>query len=102
MLRVISDLSIDAGGNDDNTSGGRGGLEWGGMGEGSDESLRRRVETLSEKMKQRIQREMVWVLKMAVRWCVYDVVRSLFFQRRRGLGIDDWTSCALYFNSSIL
>ena len=36
------------------------------MGEGSDESLRRRVKTLSEKMKQRIQREMVWVLKMEV------------------------------------
>ena len=51
------------------------------MGEGSDESLRQRVETLSEKMKQRIQREMVWVLKMAVRWCVYDVVRSLCFSR---------------------
>ena len=46
-----------------------------------DESLRRRVETLSEKMKQRNQREMVWMLKMAVRWCVYDVVRSLCFSR---------------------
>ena len=46
------------------------------MGEGLDETLRRRVETLSEKMKQRIQREMVWMLKMAVRLCVYDVVRS--------------------------
>ena len=52
------------------------------MVEGLDESLRRRVETLSEKMKQRIQREMVWVLKMAVRWCVHDVVRSLYFSRR--------------------
>ena len=51
------------------------------MGKGSDESLRRRVETLSEQMKQRIQREMVWVLKMAARWCVYDVVRSLCFYR---------------------
>ena len=51
------------------------------MGEGLDESLRRRVETLSEKMKQRIQQEMVWVLKMAVRWCVYDLVRSLCFSR---------------------
>ena len=51
------------------------------MGEVLDESLRRRVETLSEKMKQWIQREMVWVLKMAVRWCVYDVVRSLCFSR---------------------
>ena len=60
------------------------------MGEGLDNNLRRRVETLSEKMKQRIQQVMVWVLKMAVRWCVYDVVRSLyFFQRGRGLGIDD-------------
>ena len=49
--------------------------------EGLDESLRRRVETLSKKMKQRIQREMVWVLKMAVRWCVYDVLRSLCFSR---------------------
>ena len=51
------------------------------MGKGSDESLRRRVETLSKKMKQRIEREMVWVVKMAVRWCVYDVVRSLCFSR---------------------
>ena len=41
--------SIDARGNDDNTLEGRGGLEWGGMGEGLDESLRRRVETLLEK-----------------------------------------------------
>ena len=49
------------------------------MGEGLDENLRRRAEALSEKMKHRIQREMVWVLKMAVRWCVYDVVRNLCF-----------------------
>ena len=56
------------------------------MGEGSDESLRRRVETLSEKKKQRIQREMVWVLKMAVRWCDYDVVRSLCFFSRGDVG----------------
>ena len=51
------------------------------MGEGSDESVRRRVETLSEKIKQRIQQEMVCVLKMAVRWCVYDAVRSLCLSR---------------------
>ena len=51
------------------------------MGEWLDESLRRRVETLSEKMKQRIQQEMVLVLKMAVRWCVYDVVRRLCFSK---------------------
>ena len=51
------------------------------MGEGLDESLRRSVETLSEKMKQRIQQEMVLVLNMAVRWCIYDVVRSLCFSR---------------------
>ena len=44
-------------------------------------SLRRRVETLSKKIKERIQREMVSVLKMAVRWCVYDVVRSSCFSR---------------------
>ena len=49
------------------------------MGEGSDESFRRRVER--KKNKQRIQQEMVCVLKMAVRWCVYDVVRSLCFSR---------------------
>ena len=49
------------------------------MGEGLDESLRRRVETLLEKMNQMIQREMFWVLKMAVRWCVYVVVMSLCF-----------------------
>ena len=60
------------------------------MSEGLDESLRRRVETLSEKMKQRIQQEMVWVLKMAARWCVYDVVRSLCFSRG-GVG---WGSMA--------
>ena len=47
------------------------------MGEGLDESWRRSLETLSKKTKQRIQREMVWVSKMAVRWCVYDVVKSL-------------------------
>ena len=49
------------------------------MSEGFDESLRRRVETLSEKneAKDSAREEMVWVLKMAVRWCVYDVVRSL-------------------------
>ena len=58
------------------------------MGEGLDESLRRRVETLSEKMKQQIQREMVWVLKMAVRWCVYDVVRNLcFLKKETGWGL---------------
>ena len=51
------------------------------MVEGLDESLRRRVETLSKKMTQRIQQQMVLVLKMAVRWCVYDVVRSLCFSR---------------------
>ena len=51
------------------------------MGEGSDESLRRRVEILSKKMKQRIQRAMVWVLKMEVKWCVCYVVRSLCFSR---------------------
>ena len=49
------------------------------MSEGLDESLRRREETLSKKMKQRVQREMVCVIKMAVRWCVYDVVRSIYF-----------------------
>ena len=51
------------------------------MGEGSDESLRRRVKTYQTKMKQRIQQEMIWVLMMAVRWCVYDVVRSLCSSR---------------------
>ena len=51
------------------------------MVEGLDEILRRRVETLSEKIKDRIPREMVWVLKMTVRWCVYDIVRSLYFSR---------------------
>ena len=47
--KSLAILSIDAGGNDDNTLGRRGGLESGGMGEGLDKSLRRRVETLSEK-----------------------------------------------------
>ena len=57
------------------------------MGEGSDKSL---SGNFIGKNEARIQRETVWVLKIAVRWCVYDVVRSLcFLQRRRGLGIDD-------------
>ena len=42
--------SIDAGGNDDKTFGVRVGLKWGGMVEGLDECLRRRVDTLSEKL----------------------------------------------------
>ena len=50
------------------------------MVEGLDESLRRRVETIGKRMKQRIQREMVWVLKMSVKWCVYDVVSLYFFR----------------------
>ena len=57
------------------------------MVEGLDESLRRRVDTLSEKMKQRIQREMVWVLKMGVWWCLRCCKEFMFFQRRRGLGL---------------
>ena len=57
------------------------------MSEGLDESLRRRVDTLSgKKMMQMIQREMVWVLKMAVRWCVYNVVRSLCFPEETWVG----------------
>ena len=58
------------------------------MGEGLDESLRRKVETLSEKIQQGIQRETDWVLKLAVRPCVYDEVGSLCFSTvyRRGLG----------------
>ena len=43
------------------------------MGEGLDESLRQRLETLSEKLSEG--------LKVAVRWYVYDVVRSLSFSR---------------------
>ena len=39
--------SIDAGENDDKTLGVRWRLEWGGMGEGLDDSLRRRMDTLS-------------------------------------------------------
>ena len=57
------------------------------MSEGLDKSVRRGVETLSEKMKQRIQREMVLVLKKAVRWCVYDVVKSLFSKEDVGWGL---------------
>ena len=56
------------------------------MGEGLDESLTRRVDTFSEKMMQRFQREMVWMMKMAVRLCLDDVVRSLCFSR----GDVDW------------
>ena len=51
------------------------------MCEGSDESLRRRLETLSEKNEAKDSQEMVWVLKMAMRWRVYDVVGSLCFSR---------------------
>ena len=36
------------------------------------------MDTLSEK-NEAIQREMVWVLKMGMRWFVYDVVRGICF-----------------------
>ena len=49
------------------------------MDEGLDESLSGHFT--GKKMKQRIQREMVLVLKMAVRWCVYVVIKSLCFFR---------------------
>ena len=73
--------SVGAGGNDDNTLGERG--DWNemtwvkGQMEVSDEEW----TLYRKKMKQRIQREMVWVLKMAVRWFVYDIVRSFYFSR---------------------
>ena len=54
--------SIDAGGNDDKTLEVRGGLEWGGIGEGLDERLRQRLETISQKNEAKIQQEMAWVL----------------------------------------
>ena len=51
------------------------------MGEGLDDSLRRRVEIVSKKNEAKdSEREMVWV-KKAVRWCVYDIVRSLRLSR---------------------
>ena len=51
------------------------------MGEGLDDTLRRRVETLLEKNEAKDAARDGWVLKMAVRWCVYDAVRSLCFSR---------------------
>ena len=51
------------------------------MVEGLDESLRRRVETLSEKNEATDSARDGWALKMEVQWCVYDVVRSLCFSR---------------------
>ena len=51
------------------------------MGEGLDESLRRRVETLSEKNEAKDSARDGLVVYYAVRWCVYDVIRSLCFSR---------------------
>ena len=47
------------------------------------------METLSEKNEAKDSVRDGLGVEMAVRHCVYDVVRSFFFQRRRGLGIDD-------------
>ena len=60
------------------------------MVEGLDESFRRRVKTLSEKMKQTIQREMVLGVEDGSEVvCLRCRKEFMFFQRRRGLGIDD-------------
>ena len=60
------------------------------MVEGLDGSLIRRVKTLSEKMKQRIQREMVLDVEVGSEVvCLRCSKEFMLFQRRRRLGIDD-------------
>ena len=83
-------ISLIDGGNDDKTLGVISRLEWDGIGEGLDEILR--LETLSEQNEAKgSARDGLGI--MDGMWggvCVCDVVKSLLFQRRRRLGIDDW------------
>ena len=60
------------------------------MGEGLDESLRRRVETLSEKnVAKDSARDGLGVEDGSEVVCLRCSKEFMFFQRRRGLGIDD-------------
>ena len=60
------------------------------MGEGSDESLRRRVETLSAKNEAKDSaRDGLGVEDGSELVCLRCSKEFMFFQRRRGLGIDD-------------
>ena len=60
------------------------------MGEGSDESLRRRVKTLSEKNEAKDSaRDGLGVEDGSEVVCLRCSKKFMFFQRRRGLGIDD-------------
>ena len=59
------------------------------MGEGLDESLRRRLETLSEKNEANDSARDVLVIADGSVVCLQCSKKFMFFQRRRGLGIDD-------------
>ena len=60
------------------------------MGEGLDESLRRRVDTLSEKNEAKNSaRDGLGVDDGSMVVCLRCSKEFMFFQRRRGLGIDD-------------
>ena len=60
------------------------------MGEGLDESLRRRVETLSKKNEAKDSaRDSLDVEDGSEVVCLRCSKEFMFFQRRRGLGIDD-------------
>ena len=60
------------------------------MGEGSDKSLRRTVETLSEKNETKDSaRDGLGVEDGSEVVCLRCSKEFMFFQRRRGLGIDD-------------
>ena len=61
------------------------------MGEGSDESLRRRVENLSKKAKDSA-RDGLGVEDGSEVVCLPCSNEFMFFQKRRGLGIDDCMS----------
>ena len=79
---------IDAGGNEDFWN--KREVECDDIGECLDETLRRRLVTLSEKNKAKDAAETVWVLQMAVRWCIFDVLRSFYFSREDlGRGINN-------------
>ena len=60
------------------------------MGEGSDESVRRRVETLSDKKEEKDSvRNGLGVEDGSEVVCLRCSKELMFFQRRRGFGIDD-------------
>ena len=66
------------------------------MGEGSDESLKQSVETLSEKNEAKDSaRDGLGVEDGSEVVCLRCCKEFMFFYRRHGLGIDDGMSCAL-------